>query len=30
MGVSGLPIEAPLLPVAAAGSNTSPVATYLG
>jgi site-specific recombinase XerD len=30
MGVSSLPIEAPLLPAAAAGNNNSPVATYLG
>jgi site-specific recombinase XerD len=30
MSVSSLPIEAPLLPAAAAGNNTSPVATYLG
>jgi site-specific recombinase XerD len=30
MGVTSLPIEAPLLPASAAGSNISPVATYLG
>jgi len=30
MGVSSLPIEAPLLPVSATESNTGPVATYLG
>jgi hypothetical protein len=30
MGVSSLPIEAPLLPVSAARNDNSPVATYLG
>jgi site-specific recombinase XerD len=30
MGVSSVLIDAPLLPVSAAGNNTSPVATYLG
>jgi site-specific recombinase XerD len=30
MGVSSLLIDAPLLPVSAAGNTTSPVATYLG
>jgi hypothetical protein len=30
MGVSSLLIDAPLLPVSAAGNNSSPVATYLG
>lgn len=29
MGVSSVLIDAPLLPVSAAGNNTSPVATYL-